>query len=237
MDIGGTFTDFIILTDAGEVLTTKVHSTPSNPSQAFIEGIEDLIDKGMIEAECINFMGHGTTVATNALLEGNVGKIGLLTSKGFRDVLEIGRQNRPSLYDLFFDRPETLVRRRYRREIQERINSDGSVETPLNENDVLREVGFLENEGITNLAVCYLFSYTNPIHELKTKRLVEAKRDVIILLDSITRLARAHNAIIPPSGKVLSGGIDANALNKPKKFFGSARRDSNNRGHKSDWQL
>ena len=164
VDIGGTFTDFIILSDSGEVITTKLHSTPSDPSQAFLNGIEVLIEKSVISADSVDFLGHGTTVATNALLEGNVGKIGLLTTRGFRDVLEIGRQNRPSLYDLFFDRPEPLVRRRHRREVSERNNADGTVEVPLDENDVMKEVGFLEKEGITNLAVCYLFSYVNPTH-------------------------------------------------------------------------
>lgn len=175
VDIGGTFTDFIILSDTGEIFSTKVHSTPLEPALAFINGIKDLVKRKQITTEAVNFLGHGTTVATNALLEGKVGKIGLLTTKGFRDVLEIGRQNRPSLYDLFFDRPEPLVRRRHRREVSERVNAEGVVEIPLSKEDVLREVSFLKEEGVTNLAVCYLFSYANPLHEVETKKLIETK--------------------------------------------------------------
>lgn len=172
VDIGGTFTDFIILTDTGKILATKVHSTSAEPARAFLKGIERLLEKEKISSQNIHFLGHGTTICTNALLEGKVPTTGLLTTKGFRDVLEIGRQNRPTLYDLFFDRPEPLVRRRHRREISERINADGTIEMPLNQEDVVREVQFLKEDGVTNIAVCYLFSYVNPSHETETKRLI-----------------------------------------------------------------
>lgn len=172
VDIGGTFTDFIILTDTGTILATKVHSTSLKPSRAFLKGIESLLEKEKISSHDVHFLGHGTTICTNALLEGKVPTTGLLTTKGFRDVLEIGRQNRPTLYDLFFDRPEPLISRRHRREILERINADGTIETPLNQEDVVREVQFLKEDGVTNIAVCYLFSYVNPSHEMETKRLI-----------------------------------------------------------------
>jgi len=172
VDIGGTFTDFIVLTDTGTILATKVHSTSLKPSRAFLKGIESLLEKEKISSHDVHFLGHGTTICTNALLEGKVPATGLLTTKGFRDVLEIGRQNRPTLYDLFFDRPEPLVSRRHRREILERINADGTIETPLNQEDVVQEVQFLKEDGVTNIAVCYLFSYVNPSHEMETKRLI-----------------------------------------------------------------
>ncbi|MFQ5820866.1 MAG: hydantoinase/oxoprolinase family protein, partial [Candidatus Heimdallarchaeota archaeon] len=172
VDIGGTFTDFIVLTDTGTILATKVHSTSLELSRAFLKGIKKLLEKEKISSHDVHFLGHGTTICTNALLEGKVPVTGLLTTKGFRDVLEIGRQNRPTLYDLFFDRPEPLVSRRHRREILERINADGTIETPLNQEDVVQEVQFLKEDGITNIAVCYLFSYVNPSHEMETKRLI-----------------------------------------------------------------
>lgn len=172
VDIGGTFTDFIVLTDTDEIIVTKAHSTSSEPDKAFIRGIESLLVNEKIISSEIDFLGHGSTICTNALLEGNVAKTGLLTTRGYRDILEIGRQNRPSLYDFFFDRPEPIVPRKYRREISERIKADGTTVIPLNTEDVLRETAFLKNEGVTNLAVCYLFSYVNPTHEMETKHII-----------------------------------------------------------------
>ena len=159
-DIGGTFTDFILVKD-GTVETLKIPSTPQNPAEAVLEGVKRL---GKIE-----YFAHGTTYATNSLIEKKGAKIALITTKGFRDVLEIGRQNRPELYDFFVRKPKPLIDREDRFEVEERIDSKGRVIKQLNEKD-LKKLNFDKYEAVT---VCLLFSYVNPDHEKKIKELIK----------------------------------------------------------------
>ena len=159
-DIGGTFTDFILVKD-GTVETLKIPSTPQNPAEAVLEGVKRL---GKIE-----YFAHGTTYATNSLIEKKGAKIALITTKGFRDVLEIGRQNRPELYDFFVRKPKPLIDREDRFEVEERIDSKGRVIKQLNEKD-LKKLNFDKYEAVT---ICLLFSYVNPDHEKKIKELIK----------------------------------------------------------------
>src|SRR6478735_12164602 len=132
IDIGGTFTDLVFLDPDGRVLRAKVLSTPDDYSQGIAEGLAQAMRAGL-DVPAIAQIMHGTTVATNALLEGKGARVALLTTKGFRDVLEIRRLRMPVLYDIRWRKPEALVPRRLRFEIEERVDSDGRIERPLDE--------------------------------------------------------------------------------------------------------
>jgi N-methylhydantoinase A len=163
IDTGGTFTDFILL-DKDGIRTLKLLSTPANPALAIVQGLEQLLNEEPCE------ILHGSTVATNVLIERKGARTALITTRGFEDVLEIGRQNRPNLYGLFPARPAPLVPARFRLGVTERVLHDGAVHVPLKVSELrgLRER--LRREGIQSVAVCLLFSYANPAHENKIGR-------------------------------------------------------------------
>jgi len=159
VDTGGTFTDFVLLAD-GQIRVHKVLSTPARPADAILQGLADLgIDRA------IDVMVHGSTVATNAVLEHKGARTGLITTAGFRDVLEIGRQNRPKLYDLRQQKPPALVPRDLRLEVTERLDERGGVLVPLDEESVREAIECLQRAGVESIAVCLLFSFANPEHE------------------------------------------------------------------------
>jgi len=174
VDSGGTFTDVCIFNDdTGEVTIWKVSSTPADPSQGITRGFTEVIEQVGATAEDISFFGHGTTVATNALIEGRGVKTGLITTDGFRDLLEIGRQKRPDLYDLKADKPETLVSRDLRLGVAERLRPDGSVEAVLDEDAFRAAVLELKQAGVQAVAVCFLYSFLNDAHERRAAEIVE----------------------------------------------------------------
>ncbi len=159
IDVGGTFTDLVALTDDG-IVTAKVPSTPDDQSKGVLDSIRaSVIEPGRVEA-----ISHGTTVATNALLERRGGRVALIMTEGFRDVIEIGRQNRPALYDLTRDRPQPLVPRELRFTVVERMGPDGEI-GPLDQSSVERVVSALAEESLDAVAVCLLFSFLHPMHE------------------------------------------------------------------------
>ena len=165
VDIGGTFTD-LVLSDNGQLQIHKLLSSPHNPAESMLKGL-DIITPGGINA--LTQVAHGSTVATNAILERKGADVALITTHGFRDVLFIGRQNRPVLYDLHPTLPAPLIPRERCHEVPERLNYQGEVLTPL-EMDVLDKV--LKNilvQQVDAIAVCFLFSYINPIHEQQVK--------------------------------------------------------------------
>lgn len=165
IDIGGTFTDFVVLfSNSGRIETFKLLSTPEDPSSAVIEGI-DLIQSRYPETIQELSVIHGSTVATNALLERKGSPIALITTRGFRDVLEIGRQNRPDLYRFSFDQVPPLIPREYRLEISERIDHNGQIQIPLEEGEIEGLLARLSNSPIKSIAICLLFSFANPTHE------------------------------------------------------------------------
>src|SRR6201997_946568 len=134
VDSGGTFTDICLFEEgSGHIAVWKVPSTPADPAQAVVEGVGEALREVAAQAGDVSYFGHGTTVATNALIQHRGAVTGVITSNGFRDLLEIGRQRRPELYDLQADKPRVLVERRLRREVPERLLHDGHVDTALDE--------------------------------------------------------------------------------------------------------
>src|SRR5215469_15341913 len=162
VDIGGTFTDIVFLGEDGKRLTKKVSSTVDNYATAIVDGLAELIGEHNIAAAEIVELLHGTTVASNAILELKGARTGLITTKGFRDVLEIRTLRMPRLYDLSWTKPPPLVERHLRVEVDERINAAGEVERPLGEADIARAIEKLLGEGVEAVAVCLLHSYANP---------------------------------------------------------------------------
>jgi N-methylhydantoinase A len=172
VDIGGTFTDIVCLDRAGEIYTKKVPSTADNYARATIDGLRDLFQVNDLRGEGTAEVIHGTTVASNTIIELKGAKTGLITTKGFRDTLEIRRLRMPRLYDITWQKPPMLVERHLRTELGERINAKGEILEPLNEFEVRRALEMLRHEGIEALAVCLLNSYANPFHEQRVKSIV-----------------------------------------------------------------
>ena len=173
IDIGGTFTDLTLVDDeSGRLWVGKLLTTPDDPSVAVCEGLAELLrETGTSPRELRNVI-HGTTLVTNAIIERKGAKTALLTTRGFRDVIEIGKESRYDVYDIFLELPKPLVPRRLRREVNERILDDGSVFEPLDEEAVEREIADLRREGVEAVAVCLLHSYKNPAHERQVAEVV-----------------------------------------------------------------
>ena len=167
VDVGGTFTDFCARNNnSGETVIHKRPSTPEDPAIAILNGLDEIKLKFYQSKKLqISRLAHGTTVATNALLQRKGGKLALVTTKGFRDLLEIGRQVRPSVYDLQVDSPQPLVDRRNRIEVNERIDFTGKIIKPINKNElVLLEKNIKKLKNIDGIAICLLFSFLNSLH-------------------------------------------------------------------------
>ncbi|TBL77889.1 hydantoinase/oxoprolinase family protein [Paenibacillus thalictri] len=176
VDVGGTFTDVTLIdTRSGEILNHKVPSTPDDPSRAIMNGVEQILQMNGVPVSDVRYLAHGTTVATNSLIERKGALTGLLVTEGFRDLLEIGRQTRPGLYDLFKEKPEPIIPGHLRLEVAERLYADGSVRKPLDKQRLREAVEQLKAEGAQAIAVCFLFSYLNPEHE---KQAVEEIRSL-----------------------------------------------------------
>jgi N-methylhydantoinase A len=170
VDIGGTFTDFVWVDAAGKVRLHKRLTTPDDPARSVVEGAAEL----GVPADPAAQVVHGSTIATNALLERRGARTALITTLGFADVLEIGRQNRPDLYALVPHRPSPLVPREWRFELPERLSAQGDVLIPLDPQAVLDLIPRLQAAQIESVAVCFLFSYLRPEHEQMVQRILEA---------------------------------------------------------------
>ena len=174
IDVGGTFTDFTLLHERdGRVTFHKVTSTPGDPSEAIARGIAELLAKDSIAPADVAHVGHGTTVATNLVIERKGALTGLLTTRGFRDVLEIGRQTRPHLYDYSRCKPPPLVMREHRLELHERLNARGEVLQALDDPELERAIETLRRSGVGAVAVCLLHAYRNPQHERRVRAAIE----------------------------------------------------------------
>jgi N-methylhydantoinase A len=172
IDVGGTFTDLYLLNETtNQEHTLKVPSTPDDPSRAIVTGVTTLLKRHKIRPGDISYLSHGTTVATNTILQHAGARVGMVTTAGFRDLLEIGRQKRPSVYDLFADKPPVLVPRHLRREVDERVAYDGTIIRKMNVKAVRDELRDLLASDIDALAVCFLHAYANPAHERRVKEL------------------------------------------------------------------
>lgn len=172
VDIGGTFTDLVLLDAGGTCFARKVPSTPADPAEAVIDGIALILGDAGLQASEVSEVLHGTTVGSNTLLQKVGAKTGLITTRGFRDVLEIGRIRTPDMFDLAWDKPPPLVRRQLRREIDERIDARGNVLKPIDQDEVARVGGELVSLGIQSIAICFINSYRNPAHELAAERVL-----------------------------------------------------------------
>ena len=164
-DIGGTFTDIALLSDEGELFTAKVPSTPEDYASAILDGCRKLISEKGIAPAAVKVFLHASTIATNAILEGKGARTALITTAGFRDVLELRRIRVPRLYEPLYRKPEPLVPRRYRFEVTERVGADGGIVKDLDEVELRRIVDEIAASDIEAVAVCFINSYVNPVHE------------------------------------------------------------------------
>jgi len=172
VDIGGTFTDiFLLSSEGGEVAIGKVLTTPRDPALAVVNGLRALLAERGIALTSVTHLVHGTTLITNAIIERKGAKTGLITTKGFRDALEIGRERRYDIYDISLENPEPLVPRFLRREVNERLDNTGRVMTPLDSAEALEVIRGLVADGVEAIAICLLHSFRNSTHELLIKQL------------------------------------------------------------------
>src|SRR5450755_3815504 len=162
IDIGGTFTDLVAMNEEGRVTTHKTASTPHDYGEGIIEGIQALLarDPGLV-TEVL----HATTVGSNTVLEANGARTALITTRGFRDILEIRDLRMPVLYDQRWTKPVALVERRLRLEVTEKLRPDGSVSVPLDRASIAAAIDRLRAERVESVAICLLHSYANPTHE------------------------------------------------------------------------
>src|SRR5499425_2134852 len=187
-DVGGTFTDFVLQSPSGELRTAKRLTTYPDPSEACLAGLDELIAQSGVAWADVAQAIHGTTLGSNIVIERKARGVGLLTTRGFRDVLIIGRERRYQVYDLQIEKPASLIPRRLIGEVTERVLADGSVRTPLDEHDARRAIRELAARGVTTLAVCFLHAYRNPVHEKRAAELVadEAPGMVVTLSHEVS---------------------------------------------------
>jgi N-methylhydantoinase A len=229
VDIGGTFTDIVALDEDGRIHTKKVSSSVDDYARAIVDGLREVFEEtGLSGAEVVEVL-HGTTVASNAILELRGARTGLITTKGFRDVLEIRRLRMPRLYDLAWEKPAPLVERHLRLAVDERITARGEVQRPLDPAAVDAAVDRLLGEGIEALAVCLLNAYANPAHEEAIRDAVRRRAPQMALsvssevLPEIKEYERTSttvvNAYVMPVVRrylaTLQGGLDAIAVRAP----------------------
>src|SRR5438132_5369337 len=176
VDVGGTFTDLIYVDDeAGKILVHKVPTTPEDPSQGTVRGIEELVARAGESPAGLDQVFHGTTIATNIVIEHNGARVGLVTTEGYRDILHIARHKKPLNFSNYQDLPwqrYPIVRRRYRLTVPERVTKDGSVLVPLDEGKAREQVRKLKEAGVEAVAVCFLFSFVNSAHEARVAEIV-----------------------------------------------------------------
>jgi N-methylhydantoinase A len=175
VDIGGTFTDIVLRCPDGTLRVSKVSSTPEDPGLAVVRGLDALLRTASVDPASVVEIVHGTTVASNTILQKKGARVGLLTTRGFRDVLEIGRVRTPDLFDLTWEKPEPLVERHHRLEVDERIGADGAVVRPLDREELLAAADRLVAEGVEVIAISFINSYVNAAHERLAESLLGAR--------------------------------------------------------------
>jgi N-methylhydantoinase A len=229
VDIGGTFTDIVLLDADGRIVTKKVSSSVDDYARAIVDGLGDVFRETGLTGPDFSEVLHGTTVASNAILELKGARTGLITTKGFRDVLEIRRIRMPKLYDLSWEKPITLVERYLRAEVDERVDAHGNVLKALDPTEVERALDRLLAEGIEALAVCLIHSYANPSHEEHIAAIVRKKAPALTLsvsaevLPEIREYERTSttviNAYVMPIVRrylgTLRGGLDTIGAKAP----------------------
>lgn len=201
-DIGGTFTDIALFLPDGRLATRKVPSTPRDYSIGVVDGMRSLVSELGLQPSDFAQIHHGCTVATNAILEQKGARTALLTTRGFRDVLELRRIRVPRLYDPLYVKPAPLAARNHRYEVTERMDADGRVLVDLDENDVMDAVASIRRDGVEAVAVCFLHSYKNPAHERRVGEILRRElpdRFVTLSVDvlpEIREYERTSTAVI-----------------------------------------
>jgi N-methylhydantoinase A/oxoprolinase/acetone carboxylase beta subunit len=180
-DVGGTFTDLVLMSPAGELTTGKRLTTYPDPSEACLAGLDALLGRAAVPWADVAQAVHGTTLGSNIVIERKARGVGLLTTRGFRDVLVIGREKRYQVYDLQIEKPLPLIPRRLIGEVTERVVADGSIRTPLDETDARQAIRALVARGVTSLAICLLHAYVNPEHEKRLARLVAEEAPGVVV--------------------------------------------------------
>jgi N-methylhydantoinase A len=184
-DIGGTFTDFVLVNNiTGEFHTNKCLTTPSDPSDAIEQGVRELAETLPGFMDSVEELIHGTTLVINAIIERKGARTGLITTKGFRDILELGREKRYDAYDIFSEYPEPIVPRSDRAEIDERITFDGRVLKDVDEKEVITLLEKFKKDGMESVAVCFINSYENAVNEKKIKEIIEREAPELFLSTS-----------------------------------------------------
>ena len=235
VDVGGTFTDLVCVSDDGTMTATKVPNVGDDPSTDVCAGLDDLAERvGVMREEfydAIEVIVHGTTVATNAILTSRGARTGLITTKGFRDALEMRRGIRERLYDNKYTPPPPLVPRYLRLGVRERVDASGAEVEPLNEDDVVSAVAELRDQDVESIAVCFLHAYRNPVHEARAAEIVAAEwPDVHVSLSHVVLPERkfyerisstAINAVVGP---ILSTYLEHLQAELASRGFGGALR-------------
>ena len=234
VDVGGTFTDVVIVRN-GALSVTKVPSTPDAPDEGVVNGLETGVEATDTDLGDVGFLAHGTTVATNAVLERTWADTALVTTEGFRDALEIGRQARPDIYDFHAEKPEPIVERDLRFEVEERLDERGEVEVPLDESSVAEVAAAIGDAGVESVAVCTLFSFENDDHERRIRDALEREGvDATVSLSSEVlpeireyerSVATALNAALKPVMDAyigrLGGALDDRGVTAPLRIMQS----------------
>ncbi|MEO6955572.1 MAG: hydantoinase/oxoprolinase N-terminal domain-containing protein, partial [Antricoccus sp.] len=176
IDTGGTFTDVVAMDEeTGAILTTKTPSTPADPAEGFLAGIDKVLSSLGLDGTAVSAVSHGTTVATNKLLEGKVGNLGFITTEGYGHILEIARQSVPDGYgnSYFWVKPDRIVPVDRVRTVRGRLKVDGSEIRPFDEQDAVAAAKFFREADINTIGVCFLHSYVNPDHERRMRDVLE----------------------------------------------------------------
>lgn len=230
IDIGGTFIDIVVI-DNARLRLFKVPSTPHAPADGVIAGLARLIERGEVIPAQVRRIAHGSTIATNALLERKWAKTALVTTRGFRDVLEIGRQNRPCLYDLFFEPIAPIVPRDLRIELTERVDAHGEILRSLNQEEVERLIPWLRENGVEAVAVVFLFSYLNSTHEKAVGKHLEANLELPVslsceVLPEFREYERTSTTVVSAALQPAIGG-----------YLTALEHGANHLGLSANWQI
>lgn len=225
-DVGGTFTDFVLQSPSGELYTAKRLTTYPDPSEACLSGLDEIMARGNAAWTSLGHAVHGTTLGSNVVIERKGQHVALLTTRGFRDVLIIGREKRFQVYDLQIEKPPALIPRRRIVEVTERVLSDGSVHVRLDENEARRQIRALRAAGITSLAVCLLHSYANPAHEKRVGEIVaeEAPDMAVSLSHEISPMFREYE-------RTSTTVVNAYVMTAVRQYLGRLRQEMRDRGY------
>jgi N-methylhydantoinase A/oxoprolinase/acetone carboxylase beta subunit len=225
-DVGGTFTDFVLQGDGGELHTAKRLTSYPDPSEACLAGLDEVVARAGVPWPRLAQAVHGTTLGSNIVIERKGRGVGLLTTRGFRDVLIIGREKRYSVYDLQIEKPPPLVPRRLIGEVTERVLADGSVRDPLDEDDARRAIRALVARGVTTVAICLLHAYLNPTHEKRLGELVadEAPHVAVTLSHQVSPTFREYE-------RTSTTVVNAYVMSAVRDYLRSLQRALRERGY------